>query len=76
MYQLPKLIRFYNKIFKKWCYNQDLYFTTKNYFCTNNKPAIILGIETSCDDTGMAVIDTTGKILGEALHSQLDIHLP
>ena len=41
-----------------------------------SKPAaIILGIETSCDDTGVAIVDTNGKILGEALHSQHVTHL-
>ncbi|XP_038645094.1 probable tRNA N6-adenosine threonylcarbamoyltransferase, mitochondrial isoform X2 [Scyliorhinus canicula] len=34
------------------------------------KARLVLGIETSCDDTGAAVVDETGKILGEALHSQ------
>ncbi|XP_053327830.1 tRNA N6-adenosine threonylcarbamoyltransferase, mitochondrial [Spea bombifrons] len=38
-------------------------------------PRLILGIETSCDDTGAAVVDENGKILGEALHSQKDVHL-
>lgn len=36
---------------------------------------LVLGIETSCDDTGAAVVDETGEILGESLHSQKDIHL-
>ncbi|XP_015264332.1 PREDICTED: probable tRNA N6-adenosine threonylcarbamoyltransferase, mitochondrial [Gekko japonicus] len=36
---------------------------------------IVLGIETSCDDTGAAVMDETGNILGEALHSQGEVHL-
>nr|XP_060636454.1 tRNA N6-adenosine threonylcarbamoyltransferase, mitochondrial [Anolis sagrei ordinatus] len=36
---------------------------------------IVLGIETSCDDTGAAVVDETGNILGEALHSQNEVHL-
>ena len=36
---------------------------------------MILGIETSCDDTGVAIVDTDGNILGEALHSQLQTHL-
>lgn len=35
----------------------------------------ILGIETSCDDTGAAIVDDSGKILGESIHSQQDIHL-
>uniref|UniRef100_H3B2Z8 N(6)-L-threonylcarbamoyladenine synthase n=1 Tax=Latimeria chalumnae TaxID=7897 RepID=H3B2Z8_LATCH len=36
---------------------------------------LVLGIETSCDDTGAAVVDETGTILGEALHSQKEVHL-
>ncbi|KAJ8687546.1 hypothetical protein QAD02_023340 [Eretmocerus hayati] len=39
------------------------------------KAAKILGIETSCDDTGFAIVDTNGQILGEALNSQLLFHL-
>ncbi|XP_054712242.1 tRNA N6-adenosine threonylcarbamoyltransferase, mitochondrial-like [Uloborus diversus] len=35
----------------------------------------ILGIETSCDDTGAAVIDESGTVLGEELNSQMKIHL-
>ncbi|XP_038160027.1 probable tRNA N6-adenosine threonylcarbamoyltransferase, mitochondrial isoform X2 [Cyprinodon tularosa] len=36
---------------------------------------LVLGIETSCDDTGAAVMDGTGTILGESLHSQKEVHL-
>ncbi|XP_041663215.1 probable tRNA N6-adenosine threonylcarbamoyltransferase, mitochondrial isoform X2 [Cheilinus undulatus] len=36
---------------------------------------LVLGIETSCDDTGAAVLDETGEILGESLHSQTEVHL-
>ncbi|KAJ8247172.1 hypothetical protein GJAV_G00259590 [Gymnothorax javanicus] len=36
---------------------------------------LVLGIETSCDDTGAAVIDETGHVLGESLHSQKVVHL-
>ncbi|XP_023333368.1 probable tRNA N6-adenosine threonylcarbamoyltransferase, mitochondrial isoform X2 [Eurytemora carolleeae] len=32
---------------------------------------LILGIETSCDDTGAAVIDLSGRLLGESLSTQL-----
>jgi N6-L-threonylcarbamoyladenine synthase len=35
---------------------------------------LILGIETSCDETGVALYDTAGGLLGEALHSQADLH--
>ncbi|XP_071603903.1 tRNA N6-adenosine threonylcarbamoyltransferase, mitochondrial isoform X1 [Heliangelus exortis] len=36
---------------------------------------LVLGIETSCDDTGAAVVDDAGHVLGEALHCQREIHL-
>lgn len=41
----------------------------------NKKESLILGIETSCDDTGAAIVDSKGNVLGEALHSQLQTHL-
>ena len=34
----------------------------------------VLGIESSCDDTGVAIVRSDGRILGEALASQADIH--
>uniref|UniRef100_A0A5K4F0L5 N(6)-L-threonylcarbamoyladenine synthase n=1 Tax=Schistosoma mansoni TaxID=6183 RepID=A0A5K4F0L5_SCHMA len=40
-----------------------------HYFC-QRKFASVLGIETSCDDTGAAVIETSGKLLGDCLSSQ------
>ena len=36
---------------------------------------LVLGIETSCDETGAAVVDEAGEILGESLCSQKDVHL-
>ncbi|XP_067843822.1 tRNA N6-adenosine threonylcarbamoyltransferase, mitochondrial [Heptranchias perlo] len=39
------------------------------------EPRVVLGIESSCDDTGAAVVDETGRILGEALYSQKETHL-
>jgi N6-L-threonylcarbamoyladenine synthase len=35
---------------------------------------LILGIETSCDETGVALYDTQAGLLGEALHSQVALH--
>ncbi len=35
---------------------------------------IVLGIETSCDETGVALYDTENGLLAEALHSQVDLH--
>ena len=34
----------------------------------------ILGIETSCDETGVAVYSTAQGLLAHALHSQVDLH--
>ncbi len=34
----------------------------------------VLGIETSCDETGVAVYDTAAGLLGQCLHSQIDLH--
>ncbi len=34
----------------------------------------ILGIETSCDETGLAVYDTDRGLLGQELYSQVDLH--
>ncbi|MCU0897411.1 MAG: tRNA (adenosine(37)-N6)-threonylcarbamoyltransferase complex transferase subunit TsaD [Burkholderiales bacterium] len=35
---------------------------------------LVLGIETSCDETGLAVYDTTRGLLAHALHSQVAMH--
>lgn len=35
---------------------------------------IILGIESSCDETGVALYHTEKGLLGAALHSQIDMH--
>ena len=34
----------------------------------------VLGIETSCDETGVALYDTEKGLLAHALHSQVDAH--
>ena len=34
----------------------------------------VLGIETSCDETGVAVYDTERGLLAHALHSQVAMH--
>jgi len=35
---------------------------------------LVLGLETSCDETGVAVYDTEKGLLAEVLHSQVDLH--
>ncbi len=37
-------------------------------------PMQVLGIETSCDETGAAVYDTERGLLAQVLHSQVDLH--
>jgi N6-L-threonylcarbamoyladenine synthase len=37
-------------------------------------PMNVLGLETSCDETGVAVYDTRRGLLAQALHSQVELH--
>src|SRR4029434_5336673 len=32
------------------------------------------GIETSCEESGVALLDSDAGLLGQALHSQVDLH--
>jgi len=34
----------------------------------------VLGIETSCDETGIALYDTERGLLAQQLHSQVELH--
>ncbi|MBB1487816.1 tRNA (adenosine(37)-N6)-threonylcarbamoyltransferase complex transferase subunit TsaD [Oceanospirillum sediminis] len=36
----------------------------------------VLGIETSCDETGLAIYDSEQGLLSHALYSQIDLHIP
>jgi N6-L-threonylcarbamoyladenine synthase len=36
---------------------------------------LILGLETSCDETGLALLDSEAGLLGHVLHSQVDMHV-
>lgn len=38
------------------------------------RPMNVLGIETSCDETGVALFSTIDGLLADALHSQVDLH--
>lgn len=44
-------------------------------FITYDENTNILGIETSCDDTGIAVVNGRGNILGQSLFSQNALHV-
>jgi N6-L-threonylcarbamoyladenine synthase len=35
---------------------------------------LVLGLETSCDETGVALYDTAHGLVAQALHSQVDLH--
>jgi N6-L-threonylcarbamoyladenine synthase len=35
---------------------------------------LILGIETSCDETGLALLDSEAGVLAQQVHSQVDMH--
>jgi N6-L-threonylcarbamoyladenine synthase len=42
-----------------------------------NRPRLVLGIESSCDETGVALFDVdAGKVVAESLHSQIARHAP
>ncbi|KAK7484909.1 hypothetical protein BaRGS_00023829 [Batillaria attramentaria] len=41
----------------------------------DSRRRLVLGIETSCDDTGAAVVDEHGTIVGDALNSQTKTHI-
>ncbi len=44
------------------------------HFGYHPPPMRVLGIETSCDETGVAVYDTERGLLAQVLHSQVDLH--
>ena len=37
---------------------------------------LVLGIESSCDETGAAVVDEHGRVLSDIVHSQVSVHAP
>ena len=43
-------------------------------FEVEHKIMRVLGIETSCDETGIAIYDSEKGLLADALHSQVDLH--
>lgn len=42
----------------------------------NHPPPLVLGIETSCDDTACAILDGRGRVLSSVVSSQLEAHQP
>jgi tRNA N6-adenosine threonylcarbamoyltransferase len=37
---------------------------------------LVLGLESSCDETAAAVVDETGQVLSDVVHSQVSVHAP
>jgi N6-L-threonylcarbamoyladenine synthase len=37
---------------------------------------LVLGLESSCDETGAAVVDEDGRVLADAVQSQVGVHAP
>ncbi len=37
---------------------------------------LVLGLESSCDETAAAVVDETGRVLSDVVHSQVSVHAP
>jgi N6-L-threonylcarbamoyladenine synthase len=37
---------------------------------------LVLGLESSCDETGAALVDESGRVLADVVHSQVDVHAP
>ena len=37
---------------------------------------LVLGIESSCDETGAAIVDETGRVLSDIVQSQISLHAP
>lgn len=67
--RLPKCLQVYN-VNKKLLLQQ-----TRCCNVSSKSNINILGIETSCDDTGCAIINEQGKLLSETLYSQNLMHL-
>ena len=53
----------------------DYYNLIPSVFAPEASPVLVLGIETSCDETGIALYDTGGGLLAHALHSQVELHV-
>ena len=47
---------------------------TKSGLPDRTKPFLVLGIESSCDDTGAAIVRSDGVILSNVVYSQYEIH--
>lgn len=59
-----------NRVLRQWAIIREC-----RHYHAHGRKKRVLGIETSCDDTGAAVVDEDGIVLGEALNSQTQFHV-
>ena len=59
----------------RWKVKRLFYRRSRGDVAAGVRDMVVLGIETSCDDTGVGVVSSSGRVMGEALHSQLPVHL-
>lgn len=75
MQQQRKIVGSFRKFFEILNKSRTFNYNGRKSLSSYDKPAVVLGIETSFDDTGIAIVNSTGKILGDAINSQLVFHL-
>lgn len=77
--QLPNRFVLTNSHSNKFSKHLDNNIDAVQNFCTRRTATqysrTVLGIETSCDDTGAAVVNDKRNILGEGLQSQCRLHV-
>ncbi|XP_047456347.1 probable tRNA N6-adenosine threonylcarbamoyltransferase, mitochondrial [Mugil cephalus] len=66
---------FHRKVLQRLLQHKRSSFCLTPTFGKASCSRLVLGIETSCDETGAAVMDENASILGESLHSQKEVHL-
>ena len=60
------LSKFYQSIVqRRYCYSHE---------DTQNREFWVLGIETSCDDTCAAVVNSNGNVISHCVSSQFEVH--
>src|SRR6187399_547669 len=45
-------------------------------FLAHPDPMLVLGIETSCDETAAALVTEDGTVVSDSVHSQIKLHAP
>ncbi|WMV31017.1 hypothetical protein MTR67_024402 [Solanum verrucosum] len=61
------------KSFSAYCSTSASNVQTQNQILGENENLVVLGIETSCDDTAAAVVNSNGEILSQVISSQAEL---